>query len=113
MRIAQIVASYFPRIGGIETHVRRVAQGCAEAGDDVTVFTHQVDGSPADEWIGAVRVRRFPLTVRSATYPLSLSLSHHLRSQTADFDLLHVHSYHTLVGHAAVGSRLPLSFTPH
>jgi glycosyltransferase involved in cell wall biosynthesis len=113
MRIAQIVASYFPRIGGIETHVRRVAQGCAEAGDDVTVYTHQIDGSPADEWVGAVRVRRFPLTVRSATYPLSLSLFHQLRSQTADFDLLHVHSYHTLVGHAAVGSGLPLIFTPH
>ena len=67
MRIAQVVSSYHPRIGGVETHVRRLAQGCAEAGDDVTVLTHQVDGSPVDEWIGAVRVRRFPLTVSSGT----------------------------------------------
>lgn len=113
MRIAQIVASYHPRIGGIETHVRRVAQGCAEAGDDVTVFTHQVDGSPVDECIDAVRVRRFPLTVRSRNYPLSLSLFNDLRSHITDFDIVHVHSYHTLIGHAAVGSGLPLVFTPH
>ena len=113
MRIAQIVASYHPRIGGVETHVGRLAQGCAEAGDDVTVLTHQVEGSPVDEWIGAVRVRRFPLTVNSRYYPLSLSLFRHLRSHAADYDLVHVHSYHTLVGHAAVGSGLPLVFTPH
>lgn len=113
MRIAQVVASYHPRIGGVESHVGRLAHGCAEAGDDVTIFTHQFDGSPAYEQIGSVRVRRFPLTVNSRTYPLSLSLFRQLRSHTADFDLVHVHSYHTLVGHAAVGSGLPLVFTPH
>ena len=113
MRIAQVVASYYPRIGGVETHVGRLAQGCAQAGDDVTVLTHQVDGSPVDEWIGAVRVRRFPLTVNSPHYPFSLSLFRHLRSHAADFDLVHAHSYHTLVGHTAVGSGLPFVFTPH
>lgn len=113
MRIAQIVASYHPMIGGVETHVRRLAQGCAEAGDDVTVLTHQVDGSSLDEWINAVRVRRFPLTVSYRYYPLSLSLFRYLRSHAADFDLVHVHSYHTLVGQAAVGCDLPLVFTPH
>ena len=113
MRIAQVVASYHPRIGGVETHVGRLAQGCAEAGDDVTVLTHQVDGSPVDEWIGAVRVCRFPLTVNSGAYPFSLSLFRHLRTHAADFDLVHAHSFHTLVGHAAVGIGKPMVFTPH
>jgi glycosyltransferase involved in cell wall biosynthesis len=113
VRIAQIVASYHPQIGGVETHVMHLAQSCAEAGDDVTVFTHEIDGSPADERIGAVRVRRFPLTVNSRTYPLSLSLFRYMSAHAADFDLAHVHSYHTLVGHAAVGRGLPLVFTPH
>jgi 1,2-diacylglycerol 3-alpha-glucosyltransferase len=97
----------------VETHVRHLAQGCTEAGDDVTVLTHQVDSSPADEWIDTVRVRRFPLLVNSRYYPFSLSLFRYLRSHAADFDLAHVHSYHTLIGHAAVGSGLPLIFTPH
>ena len=113
MRIAQVVASYHPRVGGVETHVRRIAQGCAEAGDQVTVLTHHVDGSPSDEWVGGVRVRRFPLTVSSRYYPLSLSLFRYLRSHAAEFDIVHAHSYHTLVGHAALGSHLPLVFTPH
>jgi glycosyltransferase involved in cell wall biosynthesis len=58
-------------------------------------------------------VRRFPLTVSSRNYPLSLGLFRHLRRHAAEFDLVHVHSYHTLVGHAAHGSHLPLVFTPH
>lgn len=113
MRIAHVVASYHPLIGGVETHVQRLAQGCAETGDNVTILTHQVDDSPLDEWIDEVRVRRFPLTIKSRTYPLSLSMFQHLRMHAAAFDLVHVHSYHTLVGHAASGTRLPLIFTPH
>jgi glycosyltransferase involved in cell wall biosynthesis len=113
VRIAQVVASYHPRIGGVETHVRRIAQGCAESGDQVTVLTHHVDDSPSDEWVGGVRVRRFPLTVSSQYYPLSLSLFRYLRSHAAEFDIVHAHSYHTLIGHAALGSHLPLVFTPH
>ena len=113
MRIAQLVSYYDPQVGGVETHVRRLAQGCAEAGDRVTVLTHQVGASPVDEWMGPVRVLRFPLTVSSRTYPLSLSLFRYLKQHTADFDLVHAHNYHTLVGHAAIRSRLPFVFTPH
>lgn len=108
-----MVSSYHPLIGGVETHVRHLAEGCAEAGDQVMTLTHQLGDSPADEWIGAVRVRRFPLTAASRNYPFSLSLFRYLRSHATDFDLVHVHSYHTLVGHAAVGSGLPVVFTPH
>lgn len=113
MRIAQVVSSYHPQIGGMETHVRRLAQGCAEAGDSVTVLTHQVGSSPVDEWLGEVRLLRFPLTVPSHTYPLSLSLFRYLKRHAADFDLVHAHNYHTLAGHAAIRSRLPFVFTPH
>jgi glycosyltransferase involved in cell wall biosynthesis len=113
MRIAQIVTSYHPQIGGVETHVQRLAQGCARVGDTVTVFTHQVDDSPKDEVIDNVRVRRFPLTLSSQNYPLSLRLFDRLRSAASEFDVAHVHSYHTLVGHAAIGSGLPVVFTSH
>lgn len=113
MRIAYAVSSYHPRIGGVETHVQRIADGCAEAGDEVTVLSHEVRGCPAEEWIGPVRVLRFPLTIDSPNYPLSRSLMRYLRSYAANFDLVHAHSYHTLVAHAAVNSGLPFVFTPH
>jgi glycosyltransferase involved in cell wall biosynthesis len=113
VRIAHVVSSYHPRIGGVETHVRRIAQGCAAAGDEVTVLTHRCGDEVSEESVGAVRVLRFPLTVRSATYPFSLALFRFLREHAADFDLVHSHSYHTLAGQAALRSRLPFVFTPH
>jgi glycosyltransferase involved in cell wall biosynthesis len=113
VRVAQVVASYQPRLGGVETHVRRLAEGCAAAGDQVTVLTHQPGGLPAEELTGPVRVLRFPLTVGLANYPLSLPLFGYLRAHAPDFDLAHAHSYHTLVGQAAVRAGLPFVFTPH
>jgi glycosyltransferase involved in cell wall biosynthesis len=113
LRIAQVVSSYQPRIGGVETHVRRLAEGCSDAGDDVVVLTHQVDGSPPEERIGPVRVLRFPLAVSAPDYQVSLSLFRYLASHAAEFDLVHAHSYHTVVGHAAARSELPFVFTPH
>jgi 1,2-diacylglycerol 3-alpha-glucosyltransferase len=113
MRIAQVVTSYHPLIGGVETHVQRLAHGCAEAGDEVTVLTHQLDGSLSEEWTESVRVLRFPLTVNARNYMWSAGLFRYLRSHAQDFDIVHTHSYHTLVGHAAIGLDLPFVFTPH
>jgi glycosyltransferase involved in cell wall biosynthesis len=113
MRIAQVVSSYHPRIGGVETHVRRLAEGCGAAGDRVTVLTHQVGNTKADEWVDGVRVLRFPLTLNFRNYPFSEKLSRYLQLHATDFDLVHAHNYHTLIGHAAIRSGLPVVFTPH
>src|SRR5579859_7243739 len=113
MRIAQIVASYQPRLGGVETHVSRIARGCAEAGDQITVLTHEVAGSPRNEWLDGVRIRRFPLTFNSTNYAISLSLFHYLSTREKHFDLVHAHSYHTLMGHAAMRGGVPYVYTPH
>ena len=79
MRVAQIVASYHPVRGGVETHVRRIAEGLALAGDQVTVLTHQTGGLAAEEAVGPVQVLRFPLTVNLPNYSLSLPLFGYLR----------------------------------
>jgi glycosyltransferase involved in cell wall biosynthesis len=113
VRIAQVVASYAPHIGGVETHVQRLARGSRVSGDRVTVLTHEVQGYPADEWVNGVRILRFPMTVSSRNYPFSLSLFRYLRLHATDFDLVHAHNYHTLAGHAAIRSCLPFVFTPH
>ncbi len=113
MRVAHVAASYHPRVGGVETHVRRIAEACAIAGDEVTVLTHAAGTAPAAEDTGAVRVLRFPETVRSVRYPLSLPLFRYLARHAGEFDVAHAHSYHTLAGHAVVRSGLPFVFTPH
>lgn len=113
MRIALVASSYYPRIGGVETHVRRLAHGFAEAGEQVTVVTHQFGDARAEEWDGKVRLLRFPLAARSRNYPVSLAMFRYLKSHAADFDVVHGHNYHSIVGHAAAGARLPFVFTPH
>lgn len=113
MRIAQVVSSYHPRVGGVEKHVRRLAEGCANVGDTVTVLTHQVGSVPAEESIAGVRVLRFPLTVQPQNYEFSLGLSRYLKAHATDFDVVHAHNYHTLAGHAAISGRLPFVYTPH
>jgi len=113
MRVAHVVASYHPSIGGVETHVRRIAEACAIAGDTVTVLTHATGTAPGTEDTGAVRVIRFAETVRSVRYPLSLPLFHYLARHAGEFEVAHAHSYHTLAGQAAVRPGLPLVFTPH
>lgn len=113
LRVAQIVSSYYPGIGGVETHVRRLAEGLAASGHQITVLTHKLDGSPADEQVGPVRVLRFPLAVRSRNYPWAPGMFSYMRGRAAEFDIVHAHSYHTLVGHAAVRTGLPFIFTSH
>jgi len=113
VRIALVVSSYAPQVGGVETHVGHLAAGLAGGGDQVTVLTYQLAGCPADECVSGVRVLRFPLAVNAGICAVSPALSRYLRSHRADFDLIHAHSYHTLAGHAALPVRLPFVFTPH
>lgn len=113
MRVAHVVTSYYPRLGGVETHVRRIAEACAVAGDQVTVLTHATGTAPPAAEVGGVRVLRFPRTVRSVRYPLSLPFLRYLVTHPGDFDVVHAHGYYTLAGHAAARSGLPFVFTPH
>jgi glycosyltransferase involved in cell wall biosynthesis len=113
LRIAQITARYHPSIGGVQTHVRRLSEACVDAGDEVTILTHQFGDLPAEEWIGRVRVLRFSHTVRLENFPFSWQLFRYVREHVSDFDIVHSHDYHTVVSQAPVGSDLPFIFTPH
>jgi glycosyltransferase involved in cell wall biosynthesis len=114
MRIALVVSAYAPAVGGVENHVRQLATGLA-ARDDVTVVTHLLDPKhPPAESDDGVEIRRFPLTVSATNYRYSTALGRFLRRDGKDFDVVHVHSYHTLVGvNALLAGVDPLVFTPH
>jgi len=66
MRIVHVTPGYWPSPGGGEVHVRRVSEGLASRGHDVTVLT--VRGNEATDWfpplpselVNSPRVRRFP-----------------------------------------------------
>ncbi|WP_045742837.1 glycosyltransferase family 4 protein [Actinoplanes rectilineatus] len=112
MRVGIVANAYHPDIGGVETHVRRLVTGLTAAGDEVEVITQAAGRSV--ETIDGVRVRRFPLTVPAGAYRFSVPLWRWLRAHAEEYDVLHAHSYHSLVSLcAAGGGRVPLVFTPH
>jgi glycosyltransferase involved in cell wall biosynthesis len=112
VRVGVVVNAYHPDVGGVETHVRRLAAGLAAAGDEVEVLTQHAIA--AQERLDGVLVRRFPLTVRAADYRFSAALWQWLRAHAGHYDLLHAHSYHALAAlPAALTNRTPLVFTPH
>jgi glycosyltransferase involved in cell wall biosynthesis len=113
VRIAHVVSSYHPQVGGVEMHVRRIVEGCSAAGDEITVLTHTSGKRLVQESVNSIRVLRFPLAVRSPNYAFSPALFRYLPEHADEFDLVHSHSYHTLVGQAAIRTRLPMIFTPH
>jgi glycosyltransferase involved in cell wall biosynthesis len=112
VRVGVVVNAYHPDVGGVETHVRRLAAGLVAAGDEVEVLTQHAIA--AQERLDGVLVRRFRLTVPVADYRFSLGLWQWLHAHAGRYDLLHAHSYHALAAlPAALTNRTPLVFTPH
>lgn len=89
MRILHIYKDYHPVRGGIENHVRVLAEAQAAAGHDVGVLTCAA-GAGYDEVLQGVRVRRATRLATVRSMPLSLELVR--RARDARVDVLHVHS---------------------
>lgn len=91
MKIICISPCYSPSLGGVETHVRQVAEHLVELGHVVTVFTTQSDpASPLSETIDGVQIERLPES----------SVGHKVktwqwirqrRAQLLEADSIHVH----------------------
>ena len=102
MRIALVCRRYYPEIGGVETHVKELAENLAKKQHEVTVFTLTnrpiQDGS--QETIGGVNIRRFK--------PLKLSYSiefppSRMRDEIVRYSpqIVHSHSIHTFMPYFA------------
>ncbi len=61
MRIAHTVEFYWPKIGGAERVVQRVAEHLAARGHVLTVLTSAYEGRPAEEKHNGVLVKRIPV----------------------------------------------------
>jgi rhamnosyl/mannosyltransferase len=90
-RLLHLYKAYYPTLGGIENHIRVLAEAQAAAGDEVQVL---VAGPAGDESLNGVRVRRFPAPVTAASTPLSPGLWRAVAD--ARVDLVHVHTPYPL-----------------
>jgi len=89
MRVLHIYKDYYPVLGGIENHIKMLAEGQVRRGLDVTVLvTHPAAG--ADErLIEGVRVVRVKRLATVASTPLSLSLF--VCAARTPVDITHLH----------------------
>ena len=90
MNILHIYKDYTPILGGIENHVRLLAEGQATAGHKVTVLVTNPAGKRStvgtENGVQVIRAARFGTV---ASTPLSLALPRWLRRQEAD--VVHLH----------------------
>jgi len=89
MKILHVYKDYFPVLGGIENHVKVLAEGQAVAGHRVTVLATSPTRATSVETLNGVRVIRAARLATVASTPLSLSLLWQLRRQRPDLTHLH------------------------
>src|SRR5271163_3591384 len=100
LRVALVGPGFPPQLGGIETHLAKLADGLAASGCEVDVLVqhgHQDALAPPVEHLrSGVTVRRFRSRTRSRRFPVAPSLIPFLRSNSSRYDVVHGHSYHAV-----------------
>jgi len=115
VRIVHVYKDYFPVLGGIENHVRVLAEGQAAAGHGVGVVVCALGRRTrrtVEAGVSIVRAARWG-TLRSM--PLSPAYGTALRGLAADADVIHVHSPFPLGEQAslAMAPGVPVVVTHH
>jgi rhamnosyl/mannosyltransferase len=91
MRVLYLYKDYSPVLGGIENHIRQLAQGLRERGIETQVLvTNTVNRSTA-EWIDGVPVCKTARQLNISSAPVSLPFFPAVYRLEAGVDLAHLH----------------------
>lgn len=113
LKILHVYKDYFPILGGIENHLRTLAEAQAEAGHDVTVLvTNPATLEPSERINGAQIVRARRLATVAST-PLSVDIYFKLRSLKPDITHLHFPYPVGELAQLMAGSQRPYVLTYH
>lgn len=117
IKVVLVSPSYYPNIGGIETHLKEIAERLIKS-IDVEVYTldNNLRKAVEIEEIHGVRISRFKTTtIADGIRVPSSELTRVLRA--SDSDIIHLHSFHSLLPYRIlrIRSELPhkLIITPH
>jgi len=89
MRILHVYKDYAPVVGGIENHIRLLAESQAAAGQQVTVLVTSRTRRTTIEIANGVQVIKAARLAQLASTPLSVMLPWHLAQQRPDITHLH------------------------
>lgn len=113
MKILHVYKDYHPIYGGIENHIKTLAEAQAAAGHDVTVLVTNPGREKPDILLNGVRVVRVPRLATVASTPLSPTFPAQLRRLDADVHHLHFPYPVGEVSEWLVGGQRPFILTYH
>jgi rhamnosyl/mannosyltransferase len=91
MRVLQLYKDYYPVLGGIENHIRMLAEGLRPLGVDVRVLVTNTGRHTVAETIGGVPVTKTGRQLNVSSAPVSLGLFPAVRRLEQDIDIAHAH----------------------
>ena len=94
MRITHVNKYYPPHLGGIEFHLRDLAEAFSARGDDVRAIVSNDSGERAEEVVNGVHVTRLPRLFEKASTPVVPRMASAIRAETRRSDppdILHMH----------------------
>jgi glycosyltransferase involved in cell wall biosynthesis len=114
MKVALVCNRFFPYIGGVETVVFELASRLAKLGVDVTVLTQTenslLEKSEHKENFTIKRFREYGFS----NIKISFGILKYLQQNSASFDLIHSHNYHTFPALCVSLTKRTLTvFSPH
>jgi glycosyltransferase involved in cell wall biosynthesis len=89
MRILHIYKDYYPVVGGIENHIKLLAEAQAATGHDVTVLVTNRTHDTTEALLNGVRIIKVGRMATLASTPISLRLFSRLASLRSDISHLH------------------------
>lgn len=115
MKVLLLYKDYFPVIGGIENHLRLLAQGLRAAAVDARVLVTNTGPDTVRETVDGVPVTRAGRQTELLSMPISLPFLPALRRQTAEVDLVHLHAPYPFaeMGNLLLGSGKAYVITYH
>jgi glycosyltransferase involved in cell wall biosynthesis len=113
MKILHVYKDYYPIHGGIENHIKTLAEAQVQAGHEVTVLVTNPGKEKPDVLINDIRVVRVGRLATIASTPLSLMLPIKLRSLKPDITHLHFPYPIGEVSQWLVGGKRPFIITYH
>ena len=92
MRILHLYKDYFPVLGGIENHIKWLAEGMAARGHDVCVLVTNTGRSDVAETVNGVSVVKVSRHFNISSAPIGLGMAGQLRRLGRDADIVHLHA---------------------
>ncbi len=91
MRVLYLYKDYFPILGGIENHVKLLAEGLRLHGVETEVIVTNTTNRTVDETIGGVPVHKMARQINVSSAPVSLPFFPAVRRLEASVDIAHLH----------------------